>query len=382
MVWSSISSFLKGFCLSKRKDLNSPLTKGLTILILFLWTPSNVIATPDSCLAFYKPRAKEVIQNILPAAHYPELYNYGDVYIYRAFSWKVDRPDSLQSYLNLDNPNYNDLDLATRAQEISQIMKTDGITGLVRHQARQSRMPIQDRLTMAASEEIGQVIHLERYGKTQMKSDFFEPSVRVIAEIKPDPHSDPILLMRTAAPTWAQKEAGYFFSPDESAANYYIVVTGKNESVSYYKVGDASQVKTKMSHALSGAPKEGRVGAEKVLEETIKHLEQAGLVTRDQVLESLAPFDARTINLERDLRSLAKRYDHWTFTSALENLRDLAHMAPSLAKHKDDLRVQRIVKILQDRLAYRFQEIKDAGLWSRRFDVLANQLQKIISILN
>jgi len=193
---------------------------------------------------------------LFPQEQFPEFYHYGNPVLYRGFSWKVQSQRTLSDHINIDNPEYNSLSPQERVTAARNRLDRGGVLGFLVDQTWEHRGPVAERVGLSVSEDIAQVISLERYGETR-----FAPknlSVRALAVVTPDPTADPaILLSRSPIPKgkWFPQNEGSLLGTLRLESLKFFAVIGDAYHPDFFEIMEPVLVKAQLTEVMPSLKK-------------------------------------------------------------------------------------------------------------------------------
>lgn len=282
-----------------------------------------------------------------------ELYNYpkGTV-LFRAQTVEIRNLNKLESYLDLDGYAGSHWSRGERLERVQEMIQKRGLRELTLHQLGQATA---ERLTLSTTQDLGQITHIERYGRNDISGQFGDvPTIRILAEIRPDPRIEAVLFVRKFAVRDDVNETGIFDLPRN--VEWY-VMTGQRDDIKIYKIIRRDIFNTKISslsatlireknRSLTGNTEE-RLNAELI------QMDSTGVVSRDLMLELTSKLNYYSTVIE-----IGKRQDQngkWHYSNSLERIVEILTPFIKKARNSSDSRIKEAFKLTKHSLQRRLE---------------------------
>lgn len=283
-----------------------------------------------------------------------ELYNYSQgTVLFRAQTVQIPSLNKLESYLDLDGYTGSHWSRNERLERVQEMIQKRGLRELTLHQLGQ-KTP--ERLTLSTTQDIGQITHIERYGRNDISGQFGDvPTIRILAEIRPDPRMEAVLFVRKFAARDDVNETGIFDLPRN--VEWY-VMTGQRDDIKIYKIIRRDIFNTKISslsttlireknRSLTGNTEE-RLNAELI------QMDSTGVVSRDLKLELTSKLNYYSTAIEA-----GKRQDQngkWHYSNSLERIVEILTPFIKEARNSSDSRIKEAFKLTKHSLLRRLEK--------------------------
>lgn len=283
-----------------------------------------------------------------------ELYDYPpETVLFRAQTVKVQDLNRLESYLDLDGYKGARWSRSERLAQVDEIILKQGLRGLTLHQLGQRAA---ERLTLSTTQDLAQITHIERYGRNDISGQLEEvPSIRILAEIRPDPKVEAVLFLRKFAVRDDVNETGIFDLPKN--VKWY-VMTGQRDAIKIYKIMQKDiLIKEVSSLSTSLVGEKNRISlrdAEESLNMKLDLLDSVGVVSRDLSLELTSKLNYYSTAVEMGQRQ--DQNGKWHYSNSLERIVEILTPFTKEVRNSSDSRIKEAFKLTKHSLRRRLEK--------------------------